>query len=73
MALAGSPVGAALFGASLAGLVWRAESEWRFAAREIGRALDVLKSRGPFFIRSGETVDPTTDANTKTATVDAAE
>jgi hypothetical protein len=52
-AVAGSLYGAALAGMLLAALVWRADTDWRSAAGEVGAAVGTIKGRGPFFRGQG--------------------
>jgi GT2 family glycosyltransferase len=73
-ALAGSPLGVSFLCVLLAGLVWRADSDWRLAAGEIGAALETLESCGPFF--HGEATpaeERSSDAEADETTADAAE
>ena len=47
--LAGAWLAACVFGASLAGLAWRTDRDWRAAAGEVATALAALERRGPSF------------------------
>jgi GT2 family glycosyltransferase len=75
-ALAGAWLAAGVFGASLAGLAWRADRDWRAAAGEIATALAALESRGPFFAFTGRNTrreSDYTNAVSPDVTADAAE
>lgn len=68
--LSGSWLGTGLFAASLAGLAWWANSDWRSAAGDIAAALAALESRSVYFFGEGARAKDDASAN---RTADAAE